>query len=168
MSDVLSSCAHSLPLPLSCSFCPLLGLPPRLAPNPPSPQLPPSSPLSASHPGSRSLVQLGQCNLLKKKPYNLVNHTSRRSGQGGEGGAGLGGPHPQLRALVQLYLSLRTPAYSLGLHSAANRVQSSTKSTKCLYRGFGGSLALSMSRFPSLIMGVGLGAGGVSLSIWSA
>lgn len=124
MSDVLSSCAHSLPLHLSCSFCPLLGLLPRLAPNPPSPQLPPSSPLSASHPGSCSLVQLGQCNLLKKKPYNLVNHTSRGSGQGGESGAGLGGPHPQLRALVHLYLSFRTPAYSLELHSAANRVQS--------------------------------------------
>lgn len=95
-----------------------------LLPTHPLPSSRHPSPLSASHPGSCSLVQLGQCNLLKKKPYNLVNHTSRGSGQGGESGAGLGGPHPQLRALVHLYLSLRTPAYSLELHSAANRVQS--------------------------------------------
>lgn len=100
MSDVTFSYSHSPPLSLSHPFCPLLSVvsasAPQLAPTPFSPRLRLSSPTISLHQGSCSLIQLGRCNLLKKKTHNLVNHTSRGSGLGGEGGDG----YQQLRAQV--------------------------------------------------------------------
>lgn len=124
----MCSVPTALPLPLSPLLCPAAQHcqhPPQLVPSPSSPGSCHPHPLSASSPGSCSLIQLGRCNLLKKKCHNSVNHTSRESGPGGwPGGWGGGDPRQQLRTRVWKSLSLGSHTYSLGLHSGANAVQS--------------------------------------------
>lgn len=94
----MCSVPTALPLPLSPLLCPAAQHcqhPPQLVPSPSSPGSCHPHPLSASSPGSCSLIQLGRCNLLKKKCHNSVNHTSRESGPGGwPGGWGGRGSSP--------------------------------------------------------------------------
>ena len=109
--------ALHFPSPILSVLCSVLSGPPHpmLLPHPPLPGSCHPHPLSASSPGSCSLIQLGRCNLFKKKCHNVVITPVgdlARVAQGG--GWWVGDPHPQLRAQVWKGLSLGSLPTPLG------------------------------------------------------
>lgn len=128
MNDVFY--VHSPSLSLSHPFHPLLSVvrtsPSHVAPTPPLPGSCRPHPLSASSPGSCSLIQLGRCNLLKKKCHNVVITPVGDLARVAVVGGGLVGRRPTLTAegsgLEGPFFWIFT--HSLGLHFGAHRVQS--------------------------------------------
>lgn len=109
--------ALHFPSPIPSVLCSALSGPPHpmLLPHPPLPGSCHPHPLSASSPGSCSLIQLGRCNLFKKKCHNVViTPVGDLARVAGGGGWGVGDPHPQLRAQVWNGLSLGSPPTPLG------------------------------------------------------
>lgn len=110
--------ALHFPSPIPSVLCSASSGPPHpiLLPHPPLRGSCHPYPLSASSPGSCSLIQLGRCNLLKKKCHNVVitpvGDLARVAGR--QWGWWVEDPHSQLRAQVWKGLSLGTPPTPLG------------------------------------------------------
>lgn len=121
--------ALRFPSPIPSILCSVSSGPPHpmLLPHPPLPGSCHPHPLSASSPGSCSLIQLGRCNLLKKKCHNVViTPVGDLARVAVGGGGGLVGRRPTLTAegsgLEGPFFWIFT--HSLGLHFGAHRVQS--------------------------------------------